>query len=145
MPSTADRITRWRPPTRLLMQDRFRHSHLTAHIQHNRQLCMSLRLRQAVPGRPSRHSSQNVSTVTTNNEVYIVCPAYDPVHALPPSQAYSQLYTSSSNVVLLDSRLELRETLLFWSALPQRASSSTLPDVQGVLGNEKDGLVCMQR
>lgn len=52
-----------------------------------------------------------------------------------------QVYTSSSNVVVLDHRLDLVETLQFWSALPHRTSSSSRAQVQGVLGNSKNGLV----
>jgi hypothetical protein len=51
-----------------------------------------------------------------------------------------QAYPSSSNVVLLNDKLESIGTLRFWDALPHRSSSSsTLGEVHGVIAT--DGLV----
>ncbi|ORX33596.1 RAVE protein 1 C terminal-domain-containing protein [Kockovaella imperatae] len=74
---------------------------------------MSLRLRQAVAGRPSRESKQCLDIVKHDDQVYIA-------------------YTSSSNVVLVSPELVLSDTLDFWSALPPRAASSSNQRVQGV-------------
>ncbi|EIW73255.1 hypothetical protein TREMEDRAFT_24795 [Tremella mesenterica DSM 1558] len=75
---------------------------------------MSLKLQEAIPGRPNELSSQCLDVLEVEGHGYVV-------------------YLSSSNVVLLDERLNLKETLVFWDALPHRASSSTSQtQVQGV-------------
>ncbi|BEI81268.1 hypothetical protein CcaverHIS002_0204280 [Cutaneotrichosporon cavernicola] len=82
---------------------------------------MSLRLRQAIPGRPRRDSPSALSAITTPCGSYFV-------------------YPSSSNVVLLDPDGDLHNTLPFWDALPHRAGPSGIErDVGGVLA--RDGMV----
>jgi len=97
---------------------------------------MSLRLRQTIAGRPSRHSNQSLACLTIGDEAFIVSIFELFVEVMLMNKAY----TSSTNVVLLNDRQEIVGTLRFWDALPHRsASSSTLGEVQGVIAS--DGLV----
>ena len=52
-----------------------------------------------------------------------------------------QIYPSASNVVILDTNIELQDTLQFWLALPYRASSSSQAKVEGVIADSDDCLV----
>lgn len=97
---------------------------------------MSLRLRQTIAGRPSRHSEQSLACLTVGDEAFIV----SDLLSISIAVLIEQVYTSSSNVVLLNEQQEVIGTLRFWDALPHRlSSSSTLGEVQGVTAS--DGLV----
>nr|XP_019048640.1 WD-repeat protein [Kwoniella bestiolae CBS 10118]OCF27570.1 WD-repeat protein [Kwoniella bestiolae CBS 10118] len=71
---------------------------------------MPLRLRQAVAGRPNLLSSRNVGVISVGEKGYVV-------------------YPSGPNVVILTPDLDLSDTLPFWSALPHRASTSSIGDI----------------
>jgi hypothetical protein len=106
---------------------------------------MSLRLRQAIPGRPNS-SPHSIDTLSYHGKAWVVR-CQDNIYQVATRHGPNtlQVYSSGPNVVLLDSQLQLTDTLQFWSALPYRAASSSTSKVDGVCCSSADGLVSVSR
>ncbi|ORY25155.1 RAVE protein 1 C terminal-domain-containing protein [Naematelia encephala] len=99
---------------------------LNSHSSHQNKpaagLLMSLRLRQAIPGRPNDGLKQGVDVLAVDGNGFVI-------------------YPSGPNVVVLGNDLELSDTLQFWAALPHRAASSSTSSVKGVCCIGKESLI----